>query len=38
MSNILILGAAGSVAGEAIDLFLTQTDARLTLFCATHVG
>jgi uncharacterized protein YbjT (DUF2867 family) len=32
MSNILILGAAGSVAREAIDLFLTQTDARLTLF------
>jgi uncharacterized protein YbjT (DUF2867 family) len=32
MSNILILGATGSVARVAIDLFLTQTDAQLTLY------
>jgi uncharacterized protein YbjT (DUF2867 family) len=32
MSNVLILGANGSVAREAIDLFLTQTDATLTLY------
>jgi uncharacterized protein YbjT (DUF2867 family) len=32
MSNVLILGANGSVARVAIDLFLKQTDAKLTLF------
>jgi uncharacterized protein YbjT (DUF2867 family) len=32
MSNVLILGASGSVARVAIDLFLRETDARLTLY------
>ena len=32
MSNVLILGATGSVARVATDLFLTTTDARLTLY------
>ncbi|HEV7428318.1 MAG TPA: NAD(P)H-binding protein [Thermoanaerobaculia bacterium] len=32
MSNVLILGANGSVARVAIDLFLKQTDAKLTLY------
>jgi putative NADH-flavin reductase len=32
MSNVLILGANGSVARVAIDLFLKQTDATLTLY------
>jgi hypothetical protein len=31
MRNVLILGASGSVARYAIDLFLKETDARLTL-------
>ena len=32
MKNILILGANGSIARRAIDLFLKETDARLALF------
>ena len=32
MSNVLILGANGRVARDAIDLFLKETDARLTLY------
>ncbi len=32
MSNVLILGANGQVARYAIDLFLKETDARLTLY------
>jgi nucleoside-diphosphate-sugar epimerase len=32
MTNVLILGANGSVARHAIDLFLNETDARLTLY------
>lgn len=32
MSNVLILGANGSVARYAIDLFLKQTGASLTLY------
>jgi uncharacterized protein YbjT (DUF2867 family) len=32
MSNVLILGANGSVARVAIDLFLKKTDATLTLY------
>src|SRR4051812_16044446 len=32
MSYVLILGANGSVARVAIDLFLKQTDATLTLY------
>jgi uncharacterized protein YbjT (DUF2867 family) len=32
MSNILILGANGSVAHYAIELFLNETDANLTLY------
>lgn len=32
MSNVLILGANGQVARHAIDLFLKETDARLTLY------
>jgi uncharacterized protein YbjT (DUF2867 family) len=32
MSNVLILGANGSVARYAIEQFLNETDARLTLF------
>jgi saccharopine dehydrogenase-like NADP-dependent oxidoreductase len=32
MSNVLILGANGSIGRVAIDLFLAQTDARLTLY------
>jgi uncharacterized protein YbjT (DUF2867 family) len=32
MSNVLILGANGSVARVATDLFLKQTDAKLTLY------
>lgn len=32
MPNILILGAYGQIARAATDLFLKQTDARLTLF------
>lgn len=32
MSNVLILGANGSIARVAIDLFLKETDAQLTLY------
>jgi uncharacterized protein YbjT (DUF2867 family) len=32
MTNVLILGATGSVARVATDLFLEETDARLTLY------
>jgi uncharacterized protein YbjT (DUF2867 family) len=32
MTNVLILGATGSVARVATDLFLEGTDARLTLY------
>ncbi|MBN2910276.1 SDR family oxidoreductase [Polycladomyces sp. WAk] len=32
MSNVLILGANGSIARHAIDLFLNETDAQLTLY------
>ena len=32
MTNILILGANGQIARVATDLFLKQTDARLTLY------
>ncbi|QYK67535.1 SDR family oxidoreductase [Paenibacillus sp. S02] len=32
MSNVLILGANGGIARHAIDLFLKETDAQLTLF------
>ncbi len=32
MSNVLILGANGQIARNAIDLFLDTTDANLTLF------
>jgi saccharopine dehydrogenase-like NADP-dependent oxidoreductase len=32
MSNVLIPGANGQVARDAIDLFLNETDARLTLY------
>jgi len=32
MTNVLILGANGSVARVATDLFLRQTDAQLTLY------
>ena len=32
MSNVLILGANGQVARYAIDLFLKETDNRLTLY------
>jgi uncharacterized protein YbjT (DUF2867 family) len=32
LSNILILGANGSIARYAIDLFLNETDAQLTLY------
>jgi len=32
MSNVLVLGANGQVARHAIDLFLKETDARLTLY------
>ena len=32
MSNVLILGANGSIAREAIKLFLKDTDAQLTLY------
>jgi uncharacterized protein YbjT (DUF2867 family) len=32
MSNVLILGAGGSVARVATELFLEETDARLTLY------
>ena len=32
MSNVLILGANGSVACVAIDLFLKENDAKLTLY------
>jgi uncharacterized protein YbjT (DUF2867 family) len=32
MKNVLILGATGSVARHAVDLFLTETDAQLTLY------
>lgn len=32
MTNILILGANGSIARHAIDLFLNETDAQLTLY------
>ena len=32
MSNVLILGANGQVARYAIDLFLNETDATLTLY------
>lgn len=32
MSNVLILGANGQIARHAIDLFLSETDAKLTLY------
>jgi uncharacterized protein YbjT (DUF2867 family) len=32
LSNVLILGANGSIARVAIDLFLKETDAQLTLY------
>jgi uncharacterized protein YbjT (DUF2867 family) len=32
LSNVLILGANGGIARHAIDLFLIETDARLTLY------
>jgi uncharacterized protein YbjT (DUF2867 family) len=32
MTNVLILGASGSVARVAIDRFLKESDARLTLY------
>jgi saccharopine dehydrogenase-like NADP-dependent oxidoreductase len=32
MSNVLILGASGGIARVATDLFLKETDARLTLY------
>ncbi|MBG9472188.1 NAD(P)H-binding protein [Priestia megaterium] len=32
MTNVLILGANGGIARLAIDLFLDQTDAKLTLY------
>jgi uncharacterized protein YbjT (DUF2867 family) len=32
MSNVLILGANGGIASLAIDLFLKETDAKLTLY------
>ncbi|MCY8034301.1 NAD(P)H-binding protein [Bacillus sonorensis] len=32
MTNVLILGANGSIARFAIDLFLKETDAQLTLY------
>lgn len=32
MRNVLILGASGSIARHAIDLFLKKTDTRLTLY------
>ncbi|MEK4105467.1 NAD(P)H-binding protein [Paenibacillus sp. FSL R10-2791] len=32
MTKVLILGANGGIAGYAIDLFLKETDAELTLF------
>lgn len=32
MTNVLILGANGGIARNAIDLFLNETDAYLTLF------
>jgi uncharacterized protein YbjT (DUF2867 family) len=32
MSNVLILGASGGIARLAIDLFLNETDAHLTLY------
>jgi uncharacterized protein YbjT (DUF2867 family) len=32
MKNVLILGAAGSIARVATNLFLEETDARLTLY------
>ncbi|QIZ08786.1 NAD(P)H-binding protein [Priestia megaterium] len=32
MTNVLILGANGSIARVAIDLFLKETDAQLTLY------
>ena len=32
MTNVLILGAHGQIARVATDLFLKQTDARLTLY------
>lgn len=32
MTNVLILGASGSIARVATDLFLRETDAKLTLY------
>lgn len=32
MQNVLILGAHGQIARQAIDLFLNETDAHLTLY------
>lgn len=32
MNNVLILGANGQVARLAIDMFLNETDAQLTLY------
>ncbi|WP_315795768.1 NAD(P)H-binding protein [Paenibacillus sp. BIC5C1] len=32
MSHVLVLGANGQIAREAIDLFLNETDVRLTLY------
>ena len=32
LTNVLILGANGSIARVAIELFLKETDAQLTLY------
>lgn len=32
MTNVLILGASGSLARVAIDMFLKKTDTQLTLY------
>ena len=32
MTKVVILGANGKIAREAIDLFLDRTDTQLTLF------
>ena len=32
MTNVLILGATGGIARVATELFLRETDARLTLY------
>jgi saccharopine dehydrogenase-like NADP-dependent oxidoreductase len=38
MTNVLILGANGQLARNTARVFLRDTDAKLTLYCAGPAG